>query len=105
MGHSAAWVVRRRAAQRVSGEGQAEVLAQGPPLVRGAEQAAALQFGDHEVHEIGQAGGQPGRQDVEPVGAFVREPLFQRIDDLRGRADHGKVSTGAGNPLIKAAGW
>ena len=47
---------------------QPKIFAQCRALILGAEQAAALQFRDHHVDEIGQRARQPGRHHVEPVG-------------------------------------
>ncbi len=48
---------------------QAQILAQGPPLIRGPEDPAPLQLRNHPIDEIGQSLRQIGEHDVEAVAS------------------------------------
>src|SRR6185503_3640858 len=80
--------LRRRREEAIVRARQAEVLAQGPALVLGAEDAAALQLGHDLVDEVVEPARQVGEHDVEAVGGFGLEPLLHLVGDHRRRADH-----------------
>jgi hypothetical protein len=82
---------------------QAEMFAQRAAFILGAEQAAALQLGNHERDEILEAAGQVWRHDVVTVGAIFDEPLFELIGDLRRRTDERPVAACAGDSQIEIA--
>src|SRR5204862_454820 len=84
------WVWSRRADGLVApggrrDAGEAEVVAQRRAPVGAAEEAAALQFRDDEIDEIGKGAGEIGRQDVEPVGGALGKPFFERVGNARWR--------------------
>ena len=60
------------------------MIAQRPPPIGPPEEAPALQFGDHQIDEIGKRAGEIGRQNVEPVGRTLDKPFFERIGDAPG---------------------
>ena len=61
---------------------QTKVLAQGHAVIIGPEQAARLQFRDHQVDKIVESTGQIGRLHQEAVGAAVEEPCLHIVGDL-----------------------
>lgn len=72
---------------RVGGTRQPEMPAQGRGPVFGAEQAAALQLGDHHAHHVFECAGQMRCGQHESVTGAGLEPVRHLIGDLRAGAD------------------
>ena len=87
----------------LSGRGRPRFSRSVLPLVFGAEQAAALQFRDHQLDEIVERARQIRRHDVEAVAGAFDEPLLHVVGDLLGRADEHDLGARAGHPLAELA--
>lgn len=79
------------------------MLAQRVAAVFVAKEAAAAQFGQHQVDEFGQPAGEPRGHDVEAVRAAFLEPLLQLVCNARGRADYLLMPPRPGDAQIKLA--
>ena len=75
-----------RDGQGIDRSPQHEVLPERPAFVVGAEQAAALQLGDHAVDELSEAAGQRVELHHEAVAGAGREPVLHHVGDVVRRA-------------------
>src|SRR5262249_29903495 len=67
--------------------GEAEAVAQRRAGVAGTEQAAALQLGDDQPHDVLVGAGHVGGGDDEAVAGVAGEPLLHLVGDLPAGAD------------------